>query len=350
MKNRIVSYLALDAHPGDSQLAVLSTKGQIVSCKNYPTTAPDLIEAVCAVRGAKKLVVEESQIADWVKRTLSPYVDDLVIADPKVNAWIARSQHIDDNIAACRLARLLWGGYIKTVHHGDSQRQEFKELVLHYHDLTRQSTRFKNKLKAEFIAKSIRVKGKTVYNPALLPAYLKKLAKHPLARCQAQNYSMILEQISELRASVLKQIRSYFRRYPEINRFRRIPGIGQVSAFTISAMIDTPHRFSNKRKFWSYVGLAKAQKSSNGRIYRSGSSSSGNKLLKWILLHAAQTALQSRKRSRFKETAERLLEKGVTTKNIRRTVARQIASIIFKIWKSQESYCRDYNAMNSQAV
>ena len=331
-------YLALDAHPGNSQLAVLSPKGQIMSCKNYPTTAPDLIEAVCAVRGSEILVVEESQIADWINRTLTPFADQLIIANPKENAWIAKSKHIDDKVAACRLAKLLWGGYIKPVHHGDPQRQQFKELVLHYHDLTRQTTRFKNKLKAEFIAKAVPVKGPSVYDPGLLKSYLRKLSKSPLAQEQAKNYSAILNQIIELRLTVLKKIRSFFRRYPEINKFRVIPGIGQVSAFTISAIIDTPHRFANKRQFWSYIGLAKSQKVSNGKVYRSASSSHGNKLLKWLFLQAAMIALRSKEPSRFTETANRLSKGGVTAKNIRRTIARQIASIIFTIWKSGESY------------
>jgi len=90
-----------------------------------------------------------------------------------MNAWIARSQHIDDKVAACRLARLLWGGYVKAVHHGDPQRQQFKELVLHYHDLSRQITRFKNKLKSEFIAKAVRLKGPSVYDPQMLNIHLK---------------------------------------------------------------------------------------------------------------------------------------------------------------------------------
>lgn len=331
-------YLALDAHPGDSQLAVLSPKGQIMSCKNFPTTAPDLIEAVCAIRGFKTLVVEESQIADWINRTLTPFVDKLIIANPKENAWIAKSKHIDDKVAAYRLAKLLWGGYIKPVHHSDPQRQQFKELVLHYHDLTRQITRFKNKLKAEFIAKAVPVKGPAVYDPTLLKIYLRKLSKSPSAQDQAKNYSAILNQIVELRLSVLKKIRSFFRCYPEINQFRPIPGIGQISAFTISAIIDTPHRFPNKRQFWSYIGLAKSQKISNGKVYHSTSSSHGNKLLKWLFLQAAMIALRSKEPSRFKETADRLSKNGVTIKNIRRTVARQIASTIFTIWKSGESY------------
>lgn len=338
MMNKLTSYLALDAHPGDSQFAVLSPKGQIISCKNYPTAAPALIEAVCSVRGSKILVVEESQIADWLNRTLTPFVDKLIVADPKENAWIAKSKHIDDKVAACRLAKLLWGGYIKAVHHGDFQRQQFKELVLHYHDLTSQITRFKNKLKAEFIAQAIPVKGPSVYDPVLFKNHLRKLSKSPIVQEQAKNYSAILNHIVELRLSVLKKIRSFFRSYPEINRLRAIPGIGQISAFTISAIIDTPYRFANKRQFWSYIGLAKSQKISHGKIYHSASSSHGNRLLKWIFLQAAMTALRSQGPSRFQETADRLFKNGVTVKNIRRTVARQIASIIFTIWKSGESY------------
>ena len=331
-------YLALDAHSDHTQLAVLNAGGQLSSCKNYPTSGPTLIEAISAIKGHKTLVVEESQIADWVKRTLEAYVDRFAIADPKLNSWISKGQHIDDKVAAVRLARLLYGGYIQEVHHGDSKRQEFKELVLHYHDLTRQVVRFKNKLKAEFIAKALRMKGPAIYERDVLERCLNNLSDLPATVLQAQNYFEILNRLVVLKASVLMKIRSYYKLYPEINQFRLIPGFGQVTAFTLSALIDTPHRFKNKHKLWSYVGLSKSQKISNGTVYRSGPSHGGNRLLKYLLLSAARTAIRSKNDSVFKKTYVRLNLKGVHIKNIRRTIARQMLSIILKLWKSGEPF------------
>lgn len=332
------SYMAVDAHSNFSQVAVLASNGELSFCKNYPTSAPELIEAVNSVKGHKKMVVEESQIADWIKRTLYPYVDELIIADPKKNAWIAKAQHMNDKIAAIRLARLLKGGYISSVYHSDSQRQQFKELIIHYHDITTQITRFKNKLKSEFIAKAIPVKGDSVYSKIYFPNYLEKLNAFPISKFQVENYFATILTFKKLQAQILKKIRPFYKLYPEIRQLSKIPGIGQIRAFTISAFIDTPHRFSNKRKLWSYCCLSKTEKTSNGKIYCSHSGTQGNKLLKYIFLQAAMDAIRSKENSVFKKTAERLSENNVSKKNIRRSVARQIASVVLTIWKTGEAY------------
>ncbi len=332
------SYLAVDAHSSHCQMAVMAQEGQLLSCKNYRTSATELIEAVSKISGYKSLVVEESQMADWIKRTLQPYVDELIVSDPKVNHWIAKAECMNDSIAAVRLAHLPRGGYIKSVYHPDCRRQEFKGLVLHYHDLTNQITRFKNKIKAEFISCAVGCRGSLVYQPVAFPGYLKKIPDRPLTKFQTQNYFDILQQIISTRNEVLKKIRSFYDLYPEINQLRLIPGIGQVGAFTISAIVDTPQRFSNKRKLWSYCALGKSQKISNGKIYANGPAQNGNRFLKHIFIHAAHTALRCKADSAFKQTAKRLKDSGVSDHNIKRTLARQIISVVLNLWRSGESY------------
>lgn len=337
MKNQF-TYLGLDAHPDMCQLAVMTKDAAVLSCKSYPTSATELIEAVASVKGPKKMVVEESQLADWIKRTLDPYVDQLIVADPKLNAWISKSQHMNDKIASVRLTKLLIGNYIQQVYHPDSQRQQFKELVLHYHDITRQIVRFKNKLKSEFTAKAISVKGRMLYNPKKFPQYLALLKDYQISQFQARHYFTMIKNLENLKAQCLRKLRSYYKNYPEIKQLSKLPAFGQVSAFTVSAIVDTPHRFSNKRKFWSYCCLSKSQKSSNGKIYSSSPNNHGNHLLKCIFIQAAKTIIASKKNSRFKQTAERVLSQGVSMKNVRRTVARQLASTVLTIWKIGEPY------------
>ncbi|MFH1777437.1 MAG: hypothetical protein ABH952_07775 [Candidatus Omnitrophota bacterium] len=48
------------------------------------------------------------------------------------------------------------------------------------------------------------------------------------------------KQFESLQARILKQIRRFYKYYPEIRQFSAMPGIGQVRAFTISAIIDAP--------------------------------------------------------------------------------------------------------------
>ena len=46
-----------------------------------------------------------------------------------------------------------------------------------------------------------------------------------------------------------------------------MPGIGLVHAATISAIIETPHRFANKKKLWMYAGVGLMERSSGEKVY-----------------------------------------------------------------------------------
>jgi len=76
-------------------------------------------------------------------------------------------------------------------------------------------------------------------------------------------------QLDQLRASnekLKRNIRTQSKRYPEIKRFMQIPGIGLIHAATISAIIETPHRFANKKKVWMYAGVGLMERSSGEGI------------------------------------------------------------------------------------
>jgi transposase len=49
-------------------------------------------------------------------------------------------------------------------------------------------------------------------------------------------------------------LRCHARQYPQIRRFQTVPGVGLIGAARFSTYIQTPHRFSSKRKLWRYAG------------------------------------------------------------------------------------------------
>jgi len=102
-------------------------------------------------------------MAQWVKRTLAPYVDKLVICDPQRNAWIAKDAFNDDKSSALKLAKLQLDGYIKEIVHPEEEGAKLRSLFLHYYDRNQQLVRFKNKLKAVFRSEAIATSGKGIY-------------------------------------------------------------------------------------------------------------------------------------------------------------------------------------------
>ena len=67
-----MKHLALDAHARTSELSVRDARGRLIDCRQVPTEAHALIESIGHVAGRKTLVVEESNLAGWLKRTLEP--------------------------------------------------------------------------------------------------------------------------------------------------------------------------------------------------------------------------------------------------------------------------------------
>src|SRR4029077_19858206 len=137
-------------HAASFTLEVLTASGQISKRITRQTSGRNLIEILESVVGPKTLVVEESDLAQWVKRTLAPYVDKLIVCDPQRNAWIAKDEFNDDSSSAHKLAILHQGGFLKEIVHPGDEGAQLRALFLHYYDLNQQLTRFKNKLKGTF--------------------------------------------------------------------------------------------------------------------------------------------------------------------------------------------------------
>jgi hypothetical protein len=161
-----MNFIGLDAHSASFTVAVVNGKGKLCWNISRATSEKNLIEVVAKVEGPRHVVVEESHMAQWVKMTLEPYVDKLVVCDPRHNRWIAEEDFCDDRTSAIKLAQLLRGGYIKEIYHPDDTGAALRSLFLNYYDLNHQISRFKCKLKATFRQTAVPVAGQAVYGEA----------------------------------------------------------------------------------------------------------------------------------------------------------------------------------------
>jgi len=73
-------YIGMDLHAASCTLAVISETGR--KLKDFPveTNGQALVEAVRRIPGHKHLVIEEGLQSAWLYETLSPHVDELVVA------------------------------------------------------------------------------------------------------------------------------------------------------------------------------------------------------------------------------------------------------------------------------
>jgi transposase len=334
--------VGLDLHAASFTLAVVTPRGQLAGCNSRDTSAENLIDAVEAIRGPKALIVEESHLAQWAQRTVAPYVDEFVICDPQRNAWIARDEFNDDKNSAIKLAKLHRGGFLKAIRHPEGDGEQLRALFLHYYDLNRQLTRFKNKLKATFRQEAISTAGKTIYAAEDHERWLKKLRQLPHLRHAAGQRFELVDLLEGLKQRTHEKMVRLAKKNKAFAWLDGMPGAGPVLATGYVALLETPWRFSRKNKLWSYAALGNCRQTSDGEVYNDRCSKRGNRVLKWVVIehftHAVERAKQS---NRFKRKYEELRRKGLDASAARRQVCRALLSTVRALWMKEEAYRDD---------
>lgn len=331
--------VGIDAHISTCDIGIVEPDGQVTYANRVTTSAKNLIDEIKSIPRQKIVVVEEGCLTSWLIRTLTPYCEKVVSSDPKRNSWIARDAYKNDHVDAPKLSQLYQGGFIKEIYHPEeTEREAFKQTVLFYHDLIKMRTRLKNKIKACFRQNGIQCKGKTVYTPGKQEKWLNRLDDTPQTRWQV---TLLFDQLALMEKQIQTtehQLQKMSLRYPEIARFMKIKGIKLIHACTISAIVDTPFRFPNKRKLWTYCGFGLTDRGSGGKKMPKHLNKSCNRLLKCTVKQAVESAVIA-KDNPFKAQYHHLVyDKGMLPHRAKLTVARSMLASIWAIWKNGTEY------------
>jgi transposase len=147
-----------------------------------------------------------------------------------------------------------------------------------------------------------------------------------------------LEQSEETEVALLTAAKAQAKRYPEIRLFNALPGIGFIHSATISAILETPYRFSNKRKVWMYAGLGLMSRSSGGKLSSEKLTTDYNRLLKCTVIQAAEAAVRTKDNPFRQKYLDMTLLQGIPPHRARLTVARQMLATMWAMWKKGEKY------------
>jgi transposase len=317
----------------------MDSNGTFKGTQTFPTSEKNIIEALKVIKAKEKyLTFEESNLAYWAGQIASAYVTEVIPCDPKENALIYKSSVKRDKVDTKKLCRLLRLGELKRVYHPESDdRAIFKASVQHYIDLRNQQITLKQKIKAMYRHWGvIDVSGEEVYSSEKRHNYLKQI-KHLSIRNQLDRLYSIMDETESLQKKALKAMISLGRKYPEIKEFKKIPGIGEISAHVFDAFIQTPDRFSNRRKLWRYCRMGVTDRNSDGkplgykRLDRSGISE-----IKAVIYQAWMSALKGD--NEVKEFYSNSLQRTRSRVHARLNTQRKILAVMYGLWKKGEAY------------
>jgi transposase len=338
-------YIGMDVHAASCTLAVISEKGR--KLKDFPveTNGQALVEAIGMIPGHKHLVLEEGLQSAWLYETLSPHVDELVVAGIRQS----RGLKSDKQDAYALAEKLRVRGLETSVFKAPSQFTRLRECARSHMTLVSDGVRVQARIKSVYRSQGVFVSGVDVYGARLREPWLDKLPSsiRPRATRLYEQLDFLLDQKKEAEADLLREAR----KHPIVKILESAPGFGPIRAARLVPIVITPHRFRTKRQFWSYCGLGIVTRSSSDWVQATdgawlkaripqtrGLSRQHNRFLKSIFKGAATTVIIQAHKDPIYERSQGLLDGGTKPTLAKLSLARMIAATVLRMWKDEEEY------------
>ena len=342
---RTTKHIGLDVHQATTVISVREDSGRVVARTIVPTEAAPLLEYIRGMRGTIHLAFEEGAQAQWLHDLLAPEVDRLIVCDRR---GTSSGGNKADQSDADEISDLLRCDRLRAVYHGRGGRQTLKELARTYQNLVEDATRLMSRLKALYRARGIKTAGQQLYQPARRPQWLAQLTE-PGVRFRAETLFTQLHTVQELRPTVKRAMVAEAQRDPRWPVLRSIPYLGPVRVAQLLATMQTPWRFRTKRHLWAYAGLAVVTRTTaqyelrDARPVRRqrapltrGLNRNHNRVVKNVFKGAATSA--AARDGELRTWYQARLAQGMREEMARLTLARKLAALTLRLWKTGEDY------------
>jgi hypothetical protein len=333
---------ALDLHAENCVLGWMTLEGKMVNAKRFSTTEEQLLNHIRQLgKKGVVLIIEMGPMTRWAVRILRPYVQRLIVCDPRRNKLVSCNPHKNDwsdveNL--CELARM---GSFKEVWVGeDSRRELFRSTVYEFLGWRDEQRHLKTLIKAKYHTWGItRFNGKAVFNKKGRAEYLKRLAE-PEQRILMERLYRQYDQAWSLWLETKAQVKRMGKAYPEIEQFQKITGVADVGAHVFSAMIEFPHRFATHQQVWRFSRLGITDRTSDNKpLGYQKIDRAGHGELKNVSYTAWRTACKKttgdNEVRRFYQAS---LKRTGSVRHARLNTQRKIIQVMWTIWRKNINY------------
>ncbi len=338
-------YIGIDVHAASCTLAVISEKGRKLRDFPVETNGQALVEAIRMIPGHKHLVFEEGLQSAWLYETLSPHVDETVVA----GVTQSRRPKSDKRDAYGLAEKLRVGNLDKLVFKAPRQFTRLRELSRIHITLVGDVVRVQARIKSVYRSRGILVTGVNVYGIRPREEWQRQLPSSAQTRATRlyDHLDFLLEQKKQAEADLVREAK----KHTIVRILETAPGFGPIRAARLVPIVVTPHRFRTKRQFWSYCGLGIVTHSSSDWVQTAdggwirarvpqtrGLSRQHNRAWKSIFKGAATTVITQRNQDPIHARYARLVDGGTKPTLTKLSLARMIAATVLRMWKNEEEY------------
>lgn len=276
-----------------------------------------------------------------------PWIADLVeefalkphLAHPPSVRILAKNRPKSDRCDSDRLAAFQLMGILPESYLAPPKVREFRERIRYRMAIARIRGGVKNRIQAILHRQGILHPFSDLFGQAGR-GFLNELPLSDASNTVLQGYLALLDKLTELLANVEGWMKEHLQKDETTTLLESLPGVGLILAHVLEAEIGEIERFPSYRHLASYAGLAPISDDSADRQGARHCSPACNHTLRWALIEAAATV-----GSRCASTApglyelyQRLSRHGRTKAQARTAVARELAKLVYVVWKKGKPY------------
>jgi transposase len=277
--------------------------------------------------------MEATGNSQWFIELVQDLGHEIWIGDAaQIRASYVRKQKTDKRDAA-HLLKLIVEGRFPKLWTPDREQRDLRQLVLHRHKLVMIRSRVKNELQHLSLNKGMQ-KKRTLWSQAGLQL-LRELPLKPWASCRREDLLGLLTMLDQQIGKLDEAVQRAAEGHPEARLLMTQPGVGPNTALAFVLTIGDVSRFRRGKQVASYVGLIPREETSGGRQKLGAITKQGNRLLRSLLVEAAQNAVRYDPQFR-KQYLHRCHQKPKAVAKV--AAARKLAVRLYWMLRTQVGY------------
>lgn len=284
-------YIGVDFHARQQTICSLTTEGGEVSTHQLKHQDKDEVRAFYAQFSGRVIVgLEASGYSPWFEQLLEDLGHEVWLGDATEIRRRARWRQKNDRRDAELILDLLIHDEFPRLHRPSLQSREILRMLRYRQKLIKIRTMGKNSLQAlalqSGLAKRSHLFTKTGQQE------LRTATMSPAMQWQREQWFQLLEPLNERLVETMLWLKQQSQDDARIQLLRTHPGIGLLTSLCLVHTLWPISRFRNQRKVAAYAGLEPMERSSAERKHFLGVSKAGSRVLRYLLVEAAHTAVK----------------------------------------------------------
>jgi transposase len=288
-------YIGVDFHPHKQMVCYVDTSNGEVRRKELRHDLLKVREFYSMFKPEAVVGLEAGCNCRWFEKMLSQLGHKLLVGDAKEIRRLAPSRHKTDSRDAEHLLDLLLEGRFPELWRRSVESETVLGQLRYRHSLVQDRTRICNRLQA--LAHSVGLKQSRMQ----FKETQKRLQQAEFSMTEQEQREAWIAMLADLNsriAVVQRWLEAKANSDSQARRLQTQPGVGPLTALCLVHTLGDVSRFSNMRKVVAYVGFDPVEKSSGEKQRIGHISKAGSRLLRFLLVQAAQASLKRNQRTK----------------------------------------------------